>query len=217
PITLEQGKSGLIRPHDLLPLLQSPIFMLSMVFFELQLFSPNPLSSLHIVEMFLLSLLNITGNDPCPKCEEDWEHHRGKCYYFSTHKLTWEKSRNKCRDKGGDLVKIDGRNEQINFHQLVQSFLERRLREVMIDDADKFWIGLTDSEEEGQWLWVDGSPLDESFWGHYQPDNWIWEDLKGEDCVRMGEKDGAPDLNYDSTVYVELKSSEIYHNWCKTS
>ncbi len=28
PITLKQGKSGLIRPHDLLPLLQSPIFML---------------------------------------------------------------------------------------------------------------------------------------------------------------------------------------------
>uniref|UniRef100_A0AAQ5ZR40 C-type lectin domain-containing protein n=1 Tax=Amphiprion ocellaris TaxID=80972 RepID=A0AAQ5ZR40_AMPOC len=139
---------------------------------------------------------NLFQDDPCPKCEEDWEHHRGKCYYFSTHKLTWEKSRNKCRDKGGDLVKIDGRNEQ------------RRLREVMIDDADKFWIGLTDSEEEGQWLWVDGSPLDESFWGHYQPDNWIWEDLKGEDCVRMGEKDGAPDLNcwFDKSCQVPHRS-----------
>uniref|UniRef100_A0AAQ5YAX5 C-type lectin domain-containing protein n=1 Tax=Amphiprion ocellaris TaxID=80972 RepID=A0AAQ5YAX5_AMPOC len=130
-----------------------------------------------------LFFYNLFQDDPCPKCEEDWEHHRGKCYYFSTHKLTWEKSRNKCRDKGGDLVKIDGRNEQ-------------------------FWIGLTDSEEEGQWLWVDGSPLDESFWGHYQPDNWIWEDLKGEDCVRMGEKDGAPDLNcwFDKSCQVPHRS-----------
>jgi len=62
------GKSELIRPHDLLSLLQSSIFMLPSKLKPLicgflkgpQLFSPNPLSSLHIVrvEMLLLSLLN---------------------------------------------------------------------------------------------------------------------------------------------------------------
>ena len=73
-ITLEQGQSGLIRPHDLFPLLQSPIFMLPsklkpffLIGFAEKCFSfstalsTNSLSSLHImqVEMLLLSLLNI--------------------------------------------------------------------------------------------------------------------------------------------------------------
>ncbi|XP_063324458.1 hepatic lectin-like [Pelmatolapia mariae] len=77
-------------------------------------------------------------NDPCYKCEEGWEQHGGKCYYFSISKSSWKQSRDECRAKGGDLVKIDSREEQ-------------------------FWIGLTDSAVEDRWLWVDGSPLDQKF------------------------------------------------------
>uniref|UniRef100_A0A8C4F9Q3 C-type lectin domain-containing protein n=1 Tax=Dicentrarchus labrax TaxID=13489 RepID=A0A8C4F9Q3_DICLA len=99
-------------------------------------------------------------NESYPKCEYGWEQHGRQCYYFSTNYFTWSNSRDECRQKGGDLVQIDSREEQ-------------------------FWIGLTDSEKEGTWLWVDGSPLNERF---------DWKDPDGEDCVRMGEKAGAPDL-----------------------
>uniref|UniRef100_A0A668RY63 C-type lectin domain-containing protein n=1 Tax=Oreochromis aureus TaxID=47969 RepID=A0A668RY63_OREAU len=103
---------------------------------------------------------NIFKGDPCSKCEEGWEQHGGKCYYFSTNKSSWNESRDDCRAKGGDLVKIDSREEQ-------------------------FWIGLTDSAEQGRWLWVDGSPLNKSlsYWNDNEPDNW-----PEDDCVMMGEK-----------------------------
>uniref|UniRef100_A0A669BIA1 C-type lectin domain-containing protein n=1 Tax=Oreochromis niloticus TaxID=8128 RepID=A0A669BIA1_ORENI len=130
-------------------------------------------------------------NDPCYKCEEGWELHGGKCYYFSISKSSWKQSRDQCRAKGGDLVKIDSREEQ--------TFLERRLRDVMTEAEDKFWIGLTDSAVEGRWVWGDGSPLNErlQFWSGIDPDNWKGhngEHPDGEDCVRMGEKGGADDL-----------------------
>ncbi|XP_039462095.1 CD209 antigen-like protein E [Oreochromis aureus] len=131
-------------------------------------------------------------NDPCYICEEGWELHGGKCYYFSISQSSWKQSRDECRAKGGDLVKIESREEQ--------TFLERRLRDVMTEAEDKFWIGLTDSAVEGRWVWVDGSPLNESlkFWSGKEPDNWKGHNGKhpdGEDCARMGEKGGAKDLN----------------------
>uniref|UniRef100_A0A669BA42 C-type lectin domain-containing protein n=1 Tax=Oreochromis niloticus TaxID=8128 RepID=A0A669BA42_ORENI len=130
-------------------------------------------------------------NDPCYKCEEGWEQHGGKCYYFSIRKSSWEQSRDECRAKGGDLVKIDSREEQ--------TFLERRLKDVMNEAEDKFWIGLTDSAVEGRWVWADGSSLNESlkFWNRNEPDNWNGTNGThpgGENCARMGEKGGAKDL-----------------------
>ncbi|XP_019223010.1 C-type lectin domain family 4 member E-like [Oreochromis niloticus] len=118
----------------------------------------------------------VTG-DSCSKCEEGWEQHGGKCYYFSTSKSSWNKSRDDCRAKGGDLVKIDSREEQ--------EFLWKKVRRMMTDHEDKFWIGLTDSAEQGRWLWVDGSPLNKSlsYWNDSGPDNW-----PEDDCVLMGDK-----------------------------
>ncbi|XP_076610678.1 C-type lectin domain family 4 member E-like [Chaetodon auriga] len=124
----------------------------------------------------------------CLKCQEGWEKHGGHCYYFSISKSPWNNSREECRRKGGDLVQIDSREEQ--------AFLQLKLREKMDNPEDKFWIGLTDSLVEGNWLWVDGSPLNTSwkFWSVREPDDWTGDDEDGEDCVRMGEK-GSTALN----------------------
>ncbi|XP_041867593.1 C-type lectin domain family 7 member A-like [Melanotaenia boesemani] len=141
-------------------------------------------------------------NETRLKCEAGWEPHGEKCYYFNTTKSSWNDSRDGCKLKGGDLVKIDSREEQ--------KFLEARLREKMEEAEDKFWIGLTDSEEEGRWLWVDGSSLDTclSFWSINEPDNFEGENPDGEDCARMGEKGGAADLKcwFDRNCNVPQKS-----------
>ncbi|XP_050923132.1 CD209 antigen-like protein E isoform X2 [Lates calcarifer] len=119
-------------------------------------------------------------NDSCLKCETGWEQHGGQCYYFSTRRSSWKESRSFCKRRGGDLVKIDSREEQ--------SFLEKTVRKKMDHDEDLFWIGLTDSKTEGEWLWVDDSPLNTSlsFWMTWEPDNWTVEDPDGENCARIG-------------------------------
>ncbi|XP_047460289.1 hepatic lectin-like [Mugil cephalus] len=134
------------------------------------------------------------------KCGEGWEQHGEQCYHFSADKFSWNRGRDECRGRGGDLVKIDSREEQI--------FLEMRLRDKMMDKEDKFWIGLTDSETEGTWLWVDGSALKTSlsFWSSREPDNWRKEDPDGEDCVRMGERGQG----YDLECWFD-KSCKLHH------
>ncbi|XP_025758335.1 oxidized low-density lipoprotein receptor 1 [Oreochromis niloticus] len=96
----------------------------------------------------------VNMNEPCYKCEDDWKEHGGNCYYFSTNSSSWNESRTVCKSKGGDLVKIDSEEEQ--------NFLRKNVQQKMEIHDIPFWIGLTDLAEEGRWLWVDGSPLNES-------------------------------------------------------
>ncbi|XP_032436987.1 hepatic lectin-like [Xiphophorus hellerii] len=150
------------------------------------------------------------------KCKEEWEKHGGNCYYFNNRNSTWNESQHSCADLGSDLVKIDSREEQV--------FLEERVRNLMNDNQDRFWIGLTDSVEEGKWFWVDGSPLNESlsFWNQSQPDNRSpgrsaeakaedkvkVEAKAGADCVRMGKKGKHDDLKswFDTSCNYPQKS-----------
>ncbi|XP_039461873.1 hepatic lectin-like isoform X2 [Oreochromis aureus] len=121
------------------------------------------------------------------KCEDGWKKHGGKCYYFSIDKTSWNESRDECRAKKGDLVKIESREEQ--------KFLERKLKEIKNSD-DKFWIGLIYSAKNNTWVWTDGSPLTKSltFWKNKDKD--INNGTKGanpdeQSCLRVEAKGGA--------------------------
>ncbi|KAG7219305.1 hypothetical protein INR49_010367 [Caranx melampygus] len=108
---------------------------------------------------------NLSG-EPSLTSEASWEQHEGWCYSFSSSYSSWFDGRRSCRCRGGDLVKIDSSEEQ--------TFLYNQVRQRRKYFGETFWIGLTDSDTEGQWSWVDGSPLDQSLslWGRRQPDNW---------------------------------------------
>uniref|UniRef100_H3BXL3 C-type lectin domain-containing protein n=1 Tax=Tetraodon nigroviridis TaxID=99883 RepID=H3BXL3_TETNG len=116
---------------------------------------------------------------------DGWEEFEGQCYYFSDIRLKWEEARERCQLQGADLVQVSSRKEQ--------EFLTDRVKPMMRDNDDRFWIGLTDSVTEDTWLWVDGSSLDQGlkFWAIDEPNNYLGEDPEnGEDCVRMGNTGG---------------------------
>ncbi|KAK1885953.1 CD209 antigen-like protein E [Dissostichus eleginoides] len=86
------------------------------------------------------------------------------CYFFSTQRRSWDDGRRDCEQRGADLVIIDSRQEQ--------AFLT--------GFRPAAWVGMTDREREGTWVWVDGTLVNRQslLWAPGQPD----DSLVGEDC-----------------------------------
>ncbi|XP_062372959.1 CD209 antigen-like protein E [Sardina pilchardus] len=108
-------------------------------------------------------------------CASGWKIFNGKCYCFSTDMKNWTESRDACVTMGGHLVIIESAEELY--------FLKKH-------GMGSNWIGLTDSVKEGDWRWVDNTPLSDSsrFWYGKEPDNWKGDKVihpEGEDCAQM--------------------------------
>ncbi|XP_016368372.1 C-type lectin domain family 17, member A-like [Sinocyclocheilus rhinocerous] len=76
---------------------------------------------------------------------DGWLYYKFSLYFISYERKSWTESRRFCTEKGADLIIINSREEQ-NF---VKSIAESTF----------VWIGLTDSDVEGKWKWVDGSNM----------------------------------------------------------
>ncbi|XP_067290306.1 CD209 antigen-like protein E, partial [Pseudorasbora parva] len=76
---------------------------------------------------------------------DGWIHYKFHLYFISSKKKNWTESRRYCRERGADLIIINNKEEQ-DFS-------------TTLSKNAKVWIGLTDSDVEGTWKWVDGSTL----------------------------------------------------------
>ncbi|KAM4603884.1 C-type mannose receptor 2-like [Polymixia lowei] len=94
---------------------------------------------------------------------QGWVYFSHSLYFVSSDKKTWEDSRQDCLRRNADLVIINSRQEQEFTMRLKQ----------------QYWIGLTDTETEGTWKWVDGTPMTTSYWGDREPNSY---EGRNEDC-----------------------------------
>ncbi|XP_065124344.1 C-type lectin domain family 4 member E isoform X2 [Paramisgurnus dabryanus] len=112
----------------------------------------------------------------CSDLKEKWFKSKGRFYVFSTDTMDWNSSRERCQALGGDLVIVNDKEEEV--------FLAKHVGDI----NDFYWIGLTDSQTEGVWLWVDNTPLNNNHSWEYPPDDWKVENPIGEDCVILKKK-----------------------------
>lgn len=94
-------------------------------------------------------------------------------YKVSTTRSTWQQAQNNCFKEGGyQLAKISTKAEN------------KKLKEALLQadpkHENKYWIGLNDSEQEGKFVWVDGSKPTFTNWNEGQPND---GKMFTEDCV----------------------------------
>ena len=80
-----------------------------------------------------------------------------------------------CSVMDAALATLETQQEAAQLGTLVHSLTEESVH-----------IGLSDEETEGEWLWLDGSPLTYDPWSHGEPNDFGL----GENCVAMGGQDG---------------------------
>ncbi|XP_048852984.1 CD209 antigen-like [Brienomyrus brachyistius] len=112
-------------------------------------------------------------------CPEGWTRFGTQLYCISTEKRTWQESQQDCKNRGADLIIINSQQEQVGEEIIPLKNI------ILHTDA---WIGLTDSDHEGTWKWVDGTPLTTSFWRDGEPNNVCEEDCAHNNAGRNPKK-----------------------------
>ncbi|XP_066203308.1 C-type lectin domain family 17, member A isoform X1 [Saccopteryx leptura] len=131
------------------------------------------------------SLVELRGLLDCTRitCPEGWLPFEGKCYYFSSSTKSWNEAQMFCQKNYSHLVIISSYEEQ--------NFVSKAHRSPRV-----YWLGLSDRDHEGDWKWLDGSPVTLSFWDPQEPNN-----FHEEDCASMNKGGTWNDLSCNKVTY----------------
>ncbi|XP_048196830.1 low affinity immunoglobulin epsilon Fc receptor isoform X2 [Perognathus longimembris pacificus] len=110
--------------------------------------------------------IRMAKGSACSTCPEQWLNFQQKCYYFGEGTKRWLQARFACSDLEGRLVSIHSQEEQ--------DFLSKHT-------SKDSWIGLQDLDVEGDFVWMDRSPVSYSNWLRGEPNNSGLD----EHCVMM--------------------------------
>ncbi|XP_067249316.1 asialoglycoprotein receptor 1-like [Chanodichthys erythropterus] len=124
--------------------------------------------------------------------------YQSSLYFISTEKKNWTESRRYCTERGADLIIINNREEQ--------EFVKK------ISGDAGVWIGLTDSDVEGRWKWVDGTNMTSGFWNSGDPSG-----FKKENCALLYSSawqdypcnDAFKCISSERTIYWIIKNFKL--------
>ncbi|KAJ8337088.1 hypothetical protein SKAU_G00383080 [Synaphobranchus kaupii] len=105
-----------------------------------------------------------------------WTEFHARCFKFISERKNWAGSEKICQNIGGNLASVHSEDEFTFIRELVKQH----------DSSEPgFWMGLSDRNQDGTWLWSDGSRVDFTLWNPGEPTN-------------VGQKDGVQG-NYRKT------------------
>ena len=119
----------------------------------------------HTVRALVLSTLlagavSAVAEDTAPPIPGGAVEHAGHHYlvFDEVEDLSWSGGKTHCESLGGYLTVVTSEAEAAFIAGLC--------------DGRYLFLGASDAEEEGNWVWVDGSPWEYTFWMDGQPNNY---------------------------------------------
>ena len=113
---------------------------------------------------FLITLFIVIWFVPVDVCKPGWSYFGGICYSTSQTCKNWTEAQKTCQSYSANLISV--RNQEENV------YIQHRL------NGAKGWIGLSDRDTEGTFIWADNQLSNFTYWATNQPNN-----FNNEDCV----------------------------------
>ncbi|XP_074480643.1 ladderlectin-like [Sebastes fasciatus] len=112
------------------------------------------------VSLLVCAVMALTRAYDVP--EDDWTKFGGRSFLYVQTARTWADAERKCQDYGGNLASVHSVDEQQFIQGLILSITEKNALT---------WLGAFDAQQEGLWLWSDGTRFKFDYWDQGQPDN----------------------------------------------
>ncbi|XP_067380385.1 type-2 ice-structuring protein-like [Channa argus] len=123
---------------------------------------------------------------PCPPA---WTLRDGRCFHYVPARLTWAKAEKNCQSMGANLASVHNADEYHDIQKLIAK---------VTHGFGRTWLGGSDCQKEGIWLWSDGTPFNYRHCGTF--DNRWWR----QHCLQMNY--GANKCWDDVQCYHKLPS-----------
>ncbi|KAM4536434.1 ladderlectin-like isoform 2-T2 [Odontesthes bonariensis] len=109
-------------------------------------------------------------------CNQGWTSINGRLFIYISTPMTWAQAERNCISLGGTLASVHSAQEYSDIQRLILSATSA---------SKETWIGGSDAQEEGVWLWADGSSFGYSHWCQGEPSN----GYKMQHCLQMNYSD----------------------------
>ncbi|XP_067435388.1 type-2 ice-structuring protein-like isoform X2 [Thunnus thynnus] len=134
-------------------------------------------------------LISKTGR----RCSSGWIEFGGRCFYYEPTATSWSEAQRNCRSLGANLA---------SAHSIEELRVIERVIFLHTHWDPPTWLGGSDSNAEGVWRWLDGTPFDFTYWCPGEPN-----DNSSQDCLQTNYRGSSGDRCWDDMwCYAHLPS-----------